>query len=122
MSANPVVLVIEDQTELGNVIRDFLASEGYEVVAVRDQLAALSALNDNRADLVIADLPDGADGSPDPLVELARDFRDIPRIVIRSRDDQLPFFGPWRMEGHGATMRRPFRLDDLLSVTRELVG
>lgn len=122
MPTSPAVVVIEDQTELGNAIRDFLTSKGYHVTAVRDQLAAVATLRQKPADLVIADLPDGLDGSPDPLVAIARDFREIPRIVIRSPGDELPFFSPWRIEKHGATMRRPFRLDDLLSVARELVG
>lgn len=123
MPSTPVVLLLEDHTELGDVIRDVMTDEGYEVLAVRDQFAAVATLRGQSVDLVIADLPTPEAGEPDPLAEIVRDFPDVPRITVAD-DGQgaLPFFGPWRIfEGH-ATLRRPFKLDDLLKLTRELVG
>lgn len=123
MPTTPVVLLLEDHTELGEVIRDVMTEEGYDVLAVRDQFAAVATLRGQSVDLVIADLPTPQPGEPDPLAEIVRDFPDIPRITVA--DDAhgaLPFFGPCRIfEGH-ATLRRPFKLDDLLKLTRELVG
>ncbi|NNL29436.1 MAG: two-component system response regulator, partial [Gemmatimonadetes bacterium] len=57
MSTKPVVLLLEDHTELGEVIRDLMAADGYDVIAVRDQGAALGTLRAQSVDLVIADLP-----------------------------------------------------------------
>lgn len=123
MPALPVVVLIEDHTELIEVIRDVLTEEGYDVLAVRDQFAAVATLRNQKVDLVIADLPTPTPGEPDPLAEIVRDFAHVPRIVVA--DDArgaLPFFGPWRLADGHATLRRPFKLDDLLSLTREMAG
>lgn len=121
MPVTPVVVVIEDLTELGHVIRDVMGEEGYEVLSVRDQFAAVATLRGQRVDLVIADL--AHPGGPDPLTEIERDFPDVPLIVMTEEPpDQVPFFGPWRISGSRVTLRRPFKLDDLLALSREVVG
>lgn len=123
MPVTPVVVVIEDHTELGHVIRDVMGEEGYQVLAVRDQFAAVATLRGQRVDLVIADLSHPEPGAPDPLTEIERDFPDVPLITLSDESpDQVPFFGPWRISGSRVTLRRPFKLDDLLSVSREVVG
>lgn len=123
MPSTPVILLLEDHTELGEVICDVMTEEGYDVLTVRDQFAAVATLRNQSVDLVIADLSTPEAGQPDPLAEIVRDFSDIPRIaIVDGAHGTLPFFGPWRIsEGHG-TLRRPFKLDDLLTVTREMVG
>lgn len=123
MPVTPVVVVIEDQTELGHVIRDILSEDGYEVLAVRDQFAAVATLRNQPVDLVIADLPAPASGGVDPLAEIARDFPDVPLIVLTDEShEEVPFFGPWKISGSRVTLRRPFKLDDLLAASREMVG
>ncbi len=123
MPSTPVVVLLEDHSELGAVIRDVMTEEGYDVLTVRDQFAAVATLRSESVDLLIADLPTPESGEPDPLAEIVRDFPNVPRITVADGGQGgLPFFGPWRVfEGH-ATLRRPFKLDDLLALTRELVG
>lgn len=123
MPATPIVVVIEDQTELGHVIRDVMGEEGYEVLAVRDQFAAVATLRKQKVDLVVADLPAPEPGRDDPIAEIARDFPDIPLIVVSDEGkEEIPFFGPWRVSGSRVTLRRPFKLGDLLAAAREIVG
>ncbi|MDH3269963.1 MAG: response regulator [Gemmatimonadota bacterium] len=118
----PVVVVVEDETALGHVIRDVLTDEGYEVLPVRDQYAAVATLRSQKVDLVIADLPSPSDGQADPVAEIENDFPDVPLILLREQTPQdVPFFGPWRQRGSKVTLRRPFRLDDLLTVTRHIL-
>ena len=122
MSALPVVVVIEDHNELGDVLRDVMTEEGYRVHSVRDQYAAVATLRSEHVDLVVADLPTPTPGSPDPVAEIARDFSDIPLIVIVEDADDVPFLGPWRRTDGRVKLRRPFKLDDLIALSRELVG
>jgi DNA-binding response OmpR family regulator len=117
----PVVVVIEAQTELSHVIRDVLGEEGYEVIAVRDQYAALGELRQRAADFLVADLPDLDSGIGDPLAEIEREFPKLPLIVLEDESElKAPFFGPWRVSGSRVTLRRPFRLDDLIAASRVL--
>lgn len=123
MPATPVVVVIEDQTELGRVIRDVMGEEGYEVLSVRDQFSAVATLRSQHVDLVVADLPAPEPGRADPLAEIVQDFPDVPLIVLRDESSEgVPFFGPWRISGSWMTLRRPFKLDDLLALSRDVVG
>lgn len=123
MPTLPVVVVVENQSELGAVIQDVLEDEGYDVVAVRDQFGAIGVLRQQSVDMLIVDLPRPGPGEADPLTELTTEFPDLPLVVLHDEDEEeLPFFGPWRREGSRVTMRRPFRLDDLVSATRDLVG
>lgn len=123
MPALPVVVVIEDQKELGEVIRDVLGDEGYEVVTVRDQYAAMGELRQRTVELVVADLPTARHGEGDTLAEIAREFPEVRLIVVVDEaQEQVPFFGRWRVSGSRVILRRPFRLDDLIAASREGVA
>jgi two-component system, NtrC family, nitrogen regulation response regulator NtrX len=123
MPRKPVVLVVEDQSELGRVIRGVLSDEGYEVVAARDAGTALGVLRDQQVNLLISDLSTAVAPEGDPLAPLIEEFPDLRVIVIGDEsDDAPPFFGPWRVTGSRLTMRRPFRLDDLVAASREVMA
>lgn len=123
MSVTPVVLLIEDHTDLGEVIRDVMAKEGYDVITVSDPLAAVATLREQRVDLVIADIPTPEPGQADPLSEIVRDFPEVPLITLADETkSEIPFFGPWRASGGRVTLRRPFKLAHLLTVVREVVA
>lgn len=122
MPVTPVVVVIEDHVELSEVIRAVMTEEGYDVLSVRDQFAAVATLRNQRVDLVVADLPAPDAGRGDPLAEIGRDHPDVPVIAISdAEEDAVPFFGPWRREDSRVILRRPFKLDDLLAVSRQII-
>lgn len=122
MPVTPVVVVIEDHVELSEVIREVLTEEGYDVLSVRDQFAAVATLRSQRVDLVVADLPAPEAGRGDPLAEIGRDHPDVPLIAITDAPGgDVPFFGPWRKENGRVILKRPFKLDDLLTVSRQII-
>lgn len=118
----PVVLVIEDQTELLDVIRDVLDDEGYQVAAVRNPGEALEVLRNKTVDLIVSDYVPAPGDEADPLVQITEEFPDLPVIDFSEEDERsIPFFGPWRQDGTRMTLRKPFKLDDLIAASRELV-
>lgn len=121
MPTAPAVVVIENETELGRVIRDVLVDEGYDVVRVRDQYGAIGIMRQKGVDLVVAGLPGPEDDDPGPLGELATEFPDVALISL-SQPGALPVFGAWRRDGDHITLRQPFRLDDIIGAAKELVG
>lgn len=122
MPVTPVVVVIEDHVELSEVIRDVMTEEGYDVLSVRDQFAAVATLRSQRVDLVVADLPAPEAGRGDPLAEIGRDHADVPLIAITDvSGEDVPFFGPWRKQNGRVILRRPFKLDDLLALSRQII-
>jgi len=119
----PVVLIVENQTELRHVLRDVLDNEGYEVVPAQDPAEAITILRRQPVDLLVSDLPEPEDEGADPLADVIREFPELPLIVLSDGSpDAVPFFGPWRLSGSRMTLRKPFRLDDLIAASREVVG
>lgn len=50
------VLVVEDETDLGEVFRDFLSDLGHQAILVRSAEAALGKLQSDRLDAIILDI------------------------------------------------------------------
>lgn len=82
------LLIIEDDVEIANIVRDFLVVEGYEVRTTNSGKEAIEAFNSFLPQLAIIDimLPD-YDG-----VELCRRFRnssDIPIIMLSAKNGDI---------------------------------
>ena len=123
MPTPPVVLVVEDQAELRLVLKEALGGEGYQVLLARDQAEALELLRANAVDLLISDLTDPVDPS-DGLDELRQEFPDLPVVAMSEAVGGHPalFFGASQGAGKYRSLARPFRLSELISVSREVLG
>jgi two-component system KDP operon response regulator KdpE len=117
----PLVLVVEDNRELRHVLRATLQAEGYEVVSTGDETEAMAKLRERRHDLLVADPPDSSD--PDALATtVQQEFPDLPIIVIADVANGIGFFfGAWETSGTRRTLRKPFKLSDLIAASREAV-
>jgi two-component system KDP operon response regulator KdpE len=123
MTAPPVVLVIEDHAELRVALKEALASQGYEVLAARDDAEALEHLRSRAVHLLISDLTDPQQES-DRMAVIRQEFPALPVVALSG--------GP----GGGASLflsarqdpkdvrrlAKPFRLGELLAVSREVLG
>lgn len=120
MPKNPRALLVEDQPELGHVIRDLLKEEGYDVVAVRTPREAFGILRDEEIQLLVTDLVHGPETSRS-LEGVTEEFPLLRHIeLIEESPDSVPFFGPWRVSGSRMTLRKPIRIDDLIRASRAL--
>jgi CheY-like chemotaxis protein len=122
MATPPVVLVVEDNAELRHVLKEALAGEGYTVLPARDESDALELLREHAVDLLISDLttPPGDDG----LETVRKEFPDLPVVALAGTGGGHPplFFAAWQPPGNYRTLSRPFRLRELLAVSREVLG
>jgi Response regulators consisting of a CheY-like receiver domain and a winged-helix DNA-binding domain len=88
------VLLVEDDKELGDMIKRVLSVEGYEVEWVQDGFSALKKLSEKDYDLLLLDLMlprfDGV-----KICKKVRESKDIPILVITARgqiEDKVFFF------------------------------
>jgi CheY-like chemotaxis protein len=118
--ATPVVLVVEDNAELRHVLKEALAAEGYRVLAARDEADALEVLRSHRVSLLISDLPTP---SGDGLENARKEFPDLPIVALSGGPGSHPpfFFAAWESPGHYRTLAKPFRLRELLALSREVL-
>lgn len=50
------VLVVDDESDVRNLLRKFLTRRGYEVLTAGDGEAAIEAIRENRPDIVLLDI------------------------------------------------------------------
>lgn len=81
------ILIVEDEAELANVLRDYLVQAGFEVEVAHNGEEALSRYQHKSPDLVLLDLNlPGMDG-----LDIAREIRrhgEIPIIMVTARVDE----------------------------------
>ncbi|HET9234183.1 MAG TPA: response regulator, partial [Candidatus Eisenbacteria bacterium] len=115
------VLVVDDQTEILNLLEDVLRASGYEVAKAQSGADALTVLREQSFDLVITDL-----GMPGMSGwELARQtrslFQDMRVLLLTGWAATLD---PEEIQRNGvnATLKKPFEMDELLRVVRDVLG
>jgi two-component system response regulator QseB len=80
------VLVVEDDRDVSDAIRNALALESHHAEVARDGAAALAALSENRFDLAILDLGLPQVGGLDVLKRTRASGNAIPILVLTARD------------------------------------
>jgi DNA-binding response OmpR family regulator len=83
------VLVVDDEEHIRDVLRGYLAAEGFSVLEAADGAEAVRAVRDQRPDLVLLDvmMPGGADGL-DALRQM-REFSDVYVILVTARTEEV---------------------------------
>ena len=123
MRTPPVVLVVEDNAELRHVLKEALGSEGYQVLAARDDAEALEVLRGTHVDLLISDLSDPSQ-SEEALDGVRQEFPNLPVVALSASTGYHPtlFFAAWQAPRGYRTLSKPFRLGELLAVSREVLA
>jgi CheY-like chemotaxis protein len=121
--APPVVLVVEDNAELRVVLKEALSSHGYEVVAARDDTEALEVLRSRPVNLLVSDLT-GPTPSADQIDAVRREFPGLAVVALAEGEGGHPslFFTAWQDPKGIRRLAKPFRLGELLAVSREVLG
>lgn len=82
-----LILVVEDETELARVLRDYLERAGYRVEMAYDGTSAISVYQHSRPDLVLLDLNlPGMDGLD--VARAMRRERNVPIIMVTARVEE----------------------------------
>ncbi len=120
----PSVLVVDDEDQVRQLIRESLAQAGYTVQEARDGKEGLDQYRKQPADVIIMDvmMPD-QDGLESILI-LRREFPAARVIAITGGSDMigiLNFLDVAKMMGARRTLHKPFELHALLdAVSAEL--
>lgn len=110
------ILVVKDDFDLSNIIRDFLKNEGHEVRQVHNGLEGLREAKEYGAELLILDimLP-GMDGMA--ICEEIRTYSYAPIIMISAKNsdmDKMLSFG----KGADDYLTKPFSMIELIARVR----
>jgi DNA-binding response OmpR family regulator len=115
----PTILVVEDESDVNNLIRDHLIAEGYQVVQALDGPTALALVESRRPDLIVLDwmLP-GMDG-----LAVCRQIRRnhlTPIIMLTARGEEIDRVVGLEI-GADDYVVKPFGVRELLARVRALL-
>lgn len=86
--AADLILVVDDEENIRELCRIYLAREGYRVASAADGEQALRMIKDHQPALVILDLMlPGLDGFE--VCRRTRQFSDVPILMLTARDDDI---------------------------------
>jgi CheY-like chemotaxis protein len=117
VSTRPV-LVVDDDKDLRDILRDFLESAGYEVETLRDGREALERLGrEPRPMMMLLDLTMPGMSGWDVLARLRADPSrpSVPVVAMTAMGDSPA--GP--LLGVARVLRKPFSLDSMLAAIRD---
>jgi two-component system KDP operon response regulator KdpE len=112
----PIVLVVEDQPEMQDFLRELLIADGYRVLDARTLVGGMRQVTTEHPDAVLLDrgLPDG-DGLE--LVHRVREWSSVPVIVISSRAREEEKVAALDA-GADDYLGKPFGMEELLARLR----
>jgi len=119
MSENGHILVVDDQPEICDLVREYLTDEGFKVSVANHGAGMREAIEREPVDLVILDLMlDGEDG-----LQLARELRDkseVGIIMLTGRGETVDRIIGLEM-GADDYLPKPFHLRELLARVRSVL-
>ena len=111
-----MILIVEDELEGRETLRDVLEDEGYKVAVARNGIEALGQLRSSRPQLMILDLlmPGMSGNALYDEMQRSPELAKIPVLVTTSDPSRAPNGVP--------TLVKPLKLDKLLSLVAFAVG
>lgn len=116
MNKTPRILIVDDEPQIGRVLRTGLKSHGYDVRVAADGLSGLETFDDWHPDLVITDLTMPNMGG----LELCRRLRaisQVPVIVLSARGEEKAKVEALDI-GADDYVTKPFGIEELLARIR----
>ena len=105
------VLLIEDDAELREDLRDGLAAVGYRVIEAANGVDGMVSIQERLPDLVITDICMPDKEGIEVLLTIQKHASPVPVIVISGYPEYLDFS---RKLGAAQTLLKPFRMRQLL--------
>lgn len=88
MDKAPQILLVEDEVELAELVRDYLLHEGYEVTMRHSGDGVIEAVRLNAPDMILLDLMlPGTDGMT--ICREVRRFSEVPIIMVTARVEEI---------------------------------
>lgn len=112
------ILVVDDEQAICQSLADALRGEGFEALVAASGREALSVIEEDRPDLVIADLRLGDCTGPEVIDRIRDRLGDLPAIIITGCGDARSLSDASRCRPV-ELVSKPFDLGRLLEVVRE---
>ena len=119
------ILVVDDEENIRNILRESLANEAYEVLEASSGVEASEILGKNEIDLMITDLVMPGKTGLDLIMEVKESIPDLSIIAmsggggINGRFDYLPIA---QLIGANNIVKKPFSIRDIKQTVADLLA
>ncbi len=120
-----LVLVIDDEQQQTRFVSKALEVAGFDTLAARDGAEGMTLLSAYRPQLVITDLIMPVMEGIETIIEIRRSSPAMKIIAMSGgglRRDGMDFLQAARKLGADATLRKPFRVGELLDVVDDVLA
>jgi DNA-binding response OmpR family regulator len=108
------IVIVEDETDIRDMLTELLVSEGFRVNAASDGIEGLNLIAKSEPDLVILDLGLPKMSGESVCLELRKKYPQLPIIILTARDTSLDVIHGFQL-GADDYIAKPFNMDELLA-------
>ncbi len=118
------ILIIDDDTQFRQMLRQTLERAEYEVVEAPDGNEGIKLFRDGPTDLAITDIIMPEKEGLETIIELKREFTDVKIIAISGggRLETKGYLNSTKRLKVARTFEKPFDREELLEAIQELLG
>jgi CheY-like chemotaxis protein len=118
------ILVVDDDSEIREMIKKILLRSGYEVMLAGNGQEALDLQKAIPADLIITDLIMPEKEGLETIIEIRRDYPSVKIIAMSGGGKIGPdnYLKTAKVLGAHKTLSKPFELRELLKEVKDLLG
>lgn len=106
------ILVVEDDTNVAEGLRDIFSAQSYTVSVAQNNAEALKLVESGGIDLAVLDVSLGADSGYE-LCSRVRRFSDLPILFLTARSSEMELIRGFQAGGDDY-LTKPFRMQELL--------
>jgi DNA-binding response OmpR family regulator len=118
------ILIVEDDHQLREMLKQLLEGENYEVIESNDGEAAMRILQGTKVDLIISDIIMPEKDGVSLIRDLRKNYPELKIIAVSGGSRHIDPQNPLRIVeklGANITLTKPFKLSELLAAVRELL-
>ena len=118
------ILVVDDEPDICEVLREMLEGAGYEVDVAREGAGALRALRAHPVDLLITDIFMPGKEGLETIMEIRRDFPAVKVVAMSGggRTGALNYLRDAIQLGAVRSLTKPFQESQVLGIVRDTLA
>ena len=114
------ILVIDDEPQVRDLLRRRMEMCGHEVVEAMDGEDAIEALENEKIDVVIADILMPKKDGLEVIMYVRKEMPNVKTIAISASHNRV-FLQSAKFLGASVTLEKPFRMDEIEEAVRGLL-
>src|SRR3954466_9037811 len=118
---NPVILVVDDDPSQRSLLQSFLASQGFEIIAVPSGADALTTLKNREVSMMVSDVRMPGMTGLETLRRARKEHEHLPVLLVTAYADIKEAVGAMK-DGAVNYLSKPIDLDELLASVRQATG